>query len=124
MLLSTYRLDSFLYYNYKRSTIQEVIHERLEIHINKFRKNISSSTILTNFLNEISCFCAGSIHLGDGPCIPITVHRLQLPQGLRMVDRNARRHVLLPLLQFLQRNLQQEPSKEGGQSSCSQSSRK
>jgi len=44
----------------------------------------------------------GPIRSHHAPCFPTFVRRLQLPQSLRLVDRNARRHVLLPVQRILQ----------------------
>lgn len=35
-------------------------------------------------------------------CIPTSVHRLQLPEGICLVDRHARCHVLLLIQRVLQ----------------------
>jgi len=35
-------------------------------------------------------------------CVPAAVHRMQLPEGVCLVDRHARRHVLLPVQGILQ----------------------
>lgn len=44
----------------------------------------------------------GPIRSHHAPCFPTFVRRLQLPQSLRLVDWNARRHVLLPVQRILQ----------------------
>lgn len=48
-----------------------------------------------------------SIRRCDGTRIPTALHRLQLPEGFRLVDRRTRAHVLLPLQQFLQAYIHQ-----------------
>lgn len=49
----------------------------------------------------------GSIHRHCGARVPAALHRLQLPQGLCLVDRMPRRPLLLSLLRFLQAQLQE-----------------
>uniref|UniRef100_A0A0A9VVS1 50S ribosomal protein L25 n=1 Tax=Lygus hesperus TaxID=30085 RepID=A0A0A9VVS1_LYGHE len=51
----------------------------------------------------------------NGPRLPATFHRLQLSQSLRLVDRNACRHVLLPLQRVLQPVLQRRQEKSSSQ---------
>lgn len=51
--------------------------------------------------------CIDSIRRCDGTRIPTALHRLQLPEGFRLVDRRTRAHVLLPLQQFLQAYIHQ-----------------
>ncbi|KAK9738442.1 GNS1/SUR4 family [Popillia japonica] len=55
---------------------------------------------------------AVTIRRDNGARLPITIHRLQLPTCLRLVDRPARRHVLLPIQGILHAIVQQE--EEGG----------
>lgn len=59
----------------------------------------------------------GAVRRDHGARIPAPVHRLQLPARVRLVDRNARGHVLLPLQGVLQPGLQQEAAegRRGGQ---------
>lgn len=49
-----------------------------------------------------------SIRFSDGTRIPIALHRLQLSESVRLVDWNARGHVLFLILQLLQTNVPQE----------------
>lgn len=46
---------------------------------------------------------------GNDPRVPITLHRLQLSEGVRLVDRFTRDHVLLPVQRILSTKL---PAKE------------
>lgn len=50
----------------------------------------------------------GPVRGDHGPRLPIALHRLQLSPCLRLVDRDARRHVLLPIQGLLHPNVQQE----------------
>lgn len=50
----------------------------------------------------------GSIRAGNDPRVPASFHRLQLPEGVRLVDRSACRHVLLPVPRLLHRGIQEE----------------
>lgn len=47
-------------------------------------------------VEEVLDHSANAAILGDhAPCVPTSVYRLQLPEGICLVDRHARRHVLL-----------------------------
>ena len=50
----------------------------------------------------------GSIRPGDGSRVPASFHRLQLPESVRLVDRYACLHVLLPVPRLLHRGIQEE----------------
>lgn len=56
--------------------------------------NVSSSTVV------------GSIRPDYGTRFPTAVHRLQLPESFRLVDRNARCDVLLPVQRVLPEHIQ------------------
>lgn len=49
---------------------------------------------------------AGAIRGNYGARLPATVHRLQLPEGLCLVDRNARFHVPVPVQRILPIHIQ------------------
>lgn len=51
---------------------------------------------------------SGSIYFGIYSRLPIVVHRLQLPESIRILDWNACRYVLLLVLRFLQTSIHQE----------------
>jgi hypothetical protein len=54
-------------------------------------------------VEEVFDFTSNDSVLGNHDSrIPIAVYRLQLPQGIRLVDRYARRNVLLPFQGVLQ----------------------
>lgn len=55
-------------------------------------------------------FPDGSIRRHYGSRIPTLLHRLQLPQSVRPLDRVPRRPLLLPLQRFLPENLQETQS--------------
>lgn len=49
----------------------------------------------------------GSVHRGHGSCLPAAhLESLPISYCLRLVDRNARLHVFLPLQELLQSSLQ------------------
>lgn len=47
-------------------------------------------------------FTDGPVRGYHGARLPTAVHRLRLPASVRLVDRHARRHVLLPFQRLLQ----------------------
>ena len=54
------------------------------------------------------CATDGPIHPGGTPRFPTSLYRLQLPEGVCLVDRTAWRHVLLPVPQLLQPVIREE----------------
>jgi len=53
-------------------------------------------------VEEVLDHSANVAILGDhAPCVPTSVHRLQLSEGICLVDRHARRHVLLLVQRIL-----------------------
>lgn len=54
-----------------------------------------------------SLVSSGAIHRYCGPRLPAPLHRLQLPQGFRLVDWLSRSSLFLPLFRFLQAQLQE-----------------
>ena len=42
-----------------------------------------------------------TVRRGDDPRVSTALHRLQLPEGVRLVDRPSRDHVLLPVQRIL-----------------------
>lgn len=90
------------------STVPEifVVEEVLNNFTNgKFSKRFPFSKVLTAVV--LRSFL-GPICPDNGSCVPTVVHRLQLSQGICLVDRNARRHVLLLVQWILQGDLQEE----------------
>lgn len=49
-----------------------------------------------------------SVHRGYDPRVPTALHRLQLPEGVRLVDRSACDYVLLPIQRILPAKLPTE----------------
>uniref|UniRef100_A0A8D8IEZ7 (northern house mosquito) hypothetical protein n=1 Tax=Culex pipiens TaxID=7175 RepID=A0A8D8IEZ7_CULPI len=56
----------------------------------------------------------GPVCGNHGARVPAALHRLQLPEGVRLVDRNARRHVLLPVQRVLPEHVQSEQGPRPG----------
>lgn len=54
----------------------------------------------------------GSIRDDFRPPIPTFIHGMQLPEDLHGVDRRARSFILVPVLRFLQSEVQQGPQKK------------
>lgn len=50
----------------------------------------------------------GAIRRHHGARVPAAVHRVQLPEGVRLVDRHARRHVPVPVQRILPVHVQGE----------------
>lgn len=50
----------------------------------------------------------GAIRRDYGTCVPAAVHRVQLSAGVRLVDRNARFYVPLPVQRILPLHIQSE----------------
>lgn len=53
-----------------------------------------------------------AVHCHHGPRLPVALHRVQLPEGVRLVDRPARRHVPLPVQGVLPAELSAEETQE------------
>ena len=73
------------------------------------RDHLNRLTSISNYFLVVSLSMSwlGSIHRHCGARIPTALHRLQLPQGLCLVDWLSRRPLLLSLLWFLQAQLQE-----------------
>lgn len=55
-----------------------------------------------------------AVHRHHGPRLPVAFHRVQLSEGVRLVDRSARRHVPLPVQGVLSAKLPAEEAQEVG----------
>lgn len=71
-------------------------------------KTTSSTPAEECFLIEDCSNLSGPVCGHHGARVPAALHRLQLPEGVRLVDRNARRHVLLPVQRVLPEHVQSE----------------
>ena len=59
----------------------------------------------------MACSGLGAVRGDHGARIPTVVHRVRLPASVRLVDRHARRHVLVPLQGILRSELPQASRK-------------
>jgi len=64
-------------------------------------------------VEEVSdCIPDATVHRHHGSCLPVALHRVQLSEGVCLVDRSTRRHVSLPVQRVLPTEL---PGKEAWQ---------
>lgn len=72
-------------------------------------------------VEEILDHAANAAVLGHhGARFPTVIHQLQLPKSVRLVDRHARRHVLLPIQRVLQTTVFETVKTKGNSTSTAE----